>query len=534
MKIMIADDEENIRMGIAEGFDWQELGLEVAALASDGKEALELAFIHHPRIILLDINMPRMSGLEFMKLSKDRLPGTVFIILSGYDEFEYAQEAIQLGVSEYLLKPISPRELSEALEKAIERVREYDAQADFIQGLENNIKEFMPLMREKLVSDLLHQRYSPTDIDQRMAYTGIRFPSSKFAVFIIELEQFLSPSGSEEANRQLSLFAVRNVCDEVLNRNHWGLSVIALDSTLEVLVSFDPASLSDLKEAHLRLASDVKNSIKRYLNLSVSIGIGNVYSGVHQIHYSCKEALSAVQLSAVLGKEKLVDAASMDRSLPENAIGYSYEKELQWGQYLRNGDERVFEVLDDLFASFESDSSDRTYGLMKITTRQLLLSASKIFSALHLTLDGTGYDDLYDKLHSFQDSGRLRQQFRIFVELCLDRINRSKSTSYRKEIEQVQRYIEERFGQDISLQDLSAEVYMNTNYLCTLFKSEVGETIHQYIIRIRMEKAKELLQQSDLKIFEISEKVGYNNTSHFSQAFKKYTGISPVDFKAER
>ncbi|RKP51356.1 response regulator [Cohnella endophytica] len=536
MKIMIVDDEENIRLGIAEGFDWDELGLEVAALAEDGKEALELALLHRPDIILLDINMPRMSGLEFMKASKENLPDAVFIILSGYDEFQYAQEAIQLGVNEYLLKPISPRELSEAVQKAVLRVREQTDQTNFIQKLEKNIEEAMPLLREKLVSDLLHQRYSPSDVDRRMEYTGIRFPSSKFAVLHIGLEQFLTRPGTEEANRQLSLFAVRNVCDEVLNREHWGVSVVALENTLEVLVSLnegDPEP-ADLKKVCLELAADIKDNIKRYLNLSVSIGIGNVYSGIEQIHYSCKEAHAAIRLSAVLGKSKLIDASSLE--LPpssDQAVGYAYEKELLWGQYLRNGDERALDVLDEWFDASGESGSDQAYAMMKSTVQQLLLTASKIFSALNLSLLDTGYDELYDKLHTYSDSIRLRDALRSFAEISLERINRSKSTSYRKEIEQVRSYIDERFGEEISLQRLSTEVYMNTNYLCTLFKSEVGETIHQYITRVRMDKAKQLLQQTDLKIFEVSEIVGFSNTSHFSQAFKKYTGYSPVDYKSE-
>jgi len=534
MKIMIVDDEEHIRLGIAESFDWASLGLEVAALAADGKEALELALLQRPDIILLDINMPRMSGLEFMKAARESLPDTVFIILSGYDEFEYAQEAIQLGISEYLLKPISPGELSEALGKAVNRIREQTAQASFVQELEKNIEEAMPLLREKLLSDLLHQRYSPSDIDQRIAYTGIRFPSAKFIVFTIELEQFLTYSGTREANRQLSLFAVRNVCDEWLNREHWAISTVAMDSTLEVLVSLNGGAALNLKETALKLAAEVQKNIQLYLNLSVFIGVGNVYSGMEQIHFSCKESQMAVQLAAVIGQRKLMDAADINGLEAEPSAGYDYEKELQWGQYLRNGDERALEVLDELFTSFEASVTEQTYSMIRLTVQQLLLSASKIFSALQLSLLDTGYDALYGMLHSFQDFKRLQRELRAFAEAALDRINRSKSKGYRKEIEQVKRYIDEQYGQEISLQQLSAEVYMNTNYLCTLFKSEVGETIHQYMTRVRMEKAIALLQQSDLKIFEISEKVGYNNTSHFSQAFKKYTGHSPNDLKTER
>jgi two-component system response regulator YesN len=532
MKIMIADDEEHIRLGIAEGFDWKALGLEVAALAADGKEALALALHHQPDIILLDINMPHMNGLEFMKLAKNQLPRTVFIILSGYDEFEYAQEAIALGVSEYLLKPISPRELSESLEKAMERVRQQAEQAGFVQDLENSIQEFMPLLREKCIEDILHQRYSPTDIEQRMVYTGIEFPSDKFVVFLIELEELLTYSGNDVANRQLTLFAVRNICDEVLNQQHWGMSIVALESTLVVLLSFELEKVLDLKELRLQLATAVKENIKRYLNLSVSIGVGNVYSGLQQIHYSYKEALNAIQMKALLGNGKLIDASSMDWSSSTPA-SYSYEKELLWAQYLRNGDERVLEVWEAIYHSFETSGSDQSHQVMILTIQQLFLSVSKIFAALDLNLHETEYDSLYNKLHSYTDIPLLKLELDSFMQACLDIINRAKSSSYRKEIEQVKRYIQNHFNQDISLQILSADVYMNTNYLCTLFKSEVGETIHQYITRTRMEKAKELLQQTDLRIFEISEQVGFNHTSHFSHAFKKYTGITPIEFKTD-
>jgi two-component system, response regulator YesN len=536
LKVMVVDDEENIRLGIVEGIDWESYGLEVVCQAENGREALVLAEQHRPDIILLDINMPFVNGLEFAKQARQFLPDCFIIILSGYSDFEYAQESIKYGVSEYLLKPISPGELMDAIVKARDMMTESIRKEKYLNGLKQQFLQSIPALREKWVYDLLHASYLDNEsaMNDKLGWLGIDFPSDKFAACVIRIEDLAERSSGREEDKHLFLYGVKNISDEILSRNAWGLSVVTNEGLLEALVSLDGGDWSSFQRELQLKAERMEKSIEEFLGLTVTVRFGSVYSGYSQIAYSYREAYCAVQ-SKRPGKEEGENARGGGKTASVLALVFPYDKEQDIVRHLKAMNEKAVNVAADLLDELEANE------LIGGDPDYLAAAASQIVRTVRKLMADSGIpweeeDRLVGAVSDTggfkpEDPSELRAELLSYVSAALQRIIKTKGKPYRTEIEQVKSFIEENYDKDISLKDISSSIFMNLNYLCTLFKNEVGETINNYMTRVRMEKAMKLLRETDLKVFEIAERVGYSNTNYFSYTFKKYTGKAPVEFR---
>lgn len=535
LKVMVVDDEENIRLGIVEGIDWESYGLEVACQAANGREALIEAQRHRPDIILLDINMPFVNGLEFTKQARQFLPDSFIIILSGYSDFEYAKESIKYGVSEYLLKPISPVELMEAIVKARDKLTENHRKEQYLNSLKQQFRESLPALREKWVYDLLHSSYleSETGMKDKLGWLGIDFPSDKFAACVIRIEDLAERSSGNEEGKHLFLYAVKNICDEILSRNAWGLSVVTNEGLLEALISLDGREGGLFQEDLDRKAESMEKSIAEFLGLTVTVRFGSVYSGYGQIAYSYREAYGSIQMKKSGKKDANIGMDGETASVL--ALVFPFDKEQEMVRYLKAMNEKAVSVAADLLDELEAND------LVAGETGYLAEAANQVAGTVHKLLADNGIhaeeaERLYELVCAAgvltpADPSEIRANLLQYVTAGLKEIIETKGKPYRVEIEQVKKYIEDHYNQDISLKDISSSIFMNLNYLCTLFKNEVGETINNYMTRVRMEKAMELLRTTDLKIFEIAERVGYSNTNYFSYAFKKYMGAAPNEYR---
>jgi two-component system response regulator YesN len=536
LKVMVVDDEENIRLGIVEGIDWGSYGLEVVCQAENGREALELSQRHRPDIILLDINMPFVNGVEFSKQARKFLPHSRIIILSGYSDFEYAKESIKYGVSEYLLKPVSPGELMEAIVKARDMLTESIRKEQYLSGLKQRFLESIPALREKWVYDLLHATYldhSEKAIKKKLEWLGIDFPSDKFAACVIRIEDLAERSSGKEEDKHLFLYAVKNICDEILSRNAFGLSVVTNEGLLEALISLESGdTCSYLGELDLK-SETIEKSIEEFLGLTVTVRFGSVYSGYSQIAYSYKEAYCSVQLQRPDREEG--ESVARDKTASVLALVFPYDKEQELVRHLKAMNDKALKVAADLLDEIEAND------LIAGDPDYLAAAASQIMRTVRrLLADSEIPEDNEERLNEsagpagsfkIEDPSEIKATLIRYVAGALQRIIKTKGKPFRIEIEQVKSFIEENYDKDISLKDISSRIFMNPNYLCTLFKNEVGETINNYMTRVRMEQAMKLLRETDLKVFEIAERVGYSNTNYFSYTFKKYTGQAPVEYR---
>jgi len=289
-KVLIADDEVIIREGIRDSVDWESLGMEICAEAEDGEEALELAERHRADVMLVDLNMPIMHGLELIRRIRERLPSCLVVIITGHDEFEYAREAIRLGVQEYVLKPTNPGELTRIMTRVRDRLEREARLNAYMEAAAAQIRKNLPLLRERFCLEWMEGALGRDEIAEQLRFLELpeRPPEWVMAIRWPELDTGQSPRN--EFERQLMLFAIENVTSELLGAAE---HLIFRDATgLILLVIWD-----DVPPA---LASGIERAVQQYLKLNVQVRLEPAGQDPAEVGAALRRVRSAVSREARL------------------------------------------------------------------------------------------------------------------------------------------------------------------------------------------------------------------------------------------
>jgi two-component system response regulator YesN len=283
-KVLIADDEVIIREGIRDAVKWDALDMEICAEAEDGEEALELAERHGVDVMLVDLNMPIMHGLELIRLIRERLPSCLVVIITGHDEFEYARQAIRLGVQEYVLKPTNPGELTQIMSRVRERLEREEKLNAYMEAAAAQIRKNLPLLRERFCMEWMEGALGRDEIAEQLRFLDLpdRLPESVMAIRWPELDMSQSPRN--ESERQLMLYAIENVTSELLGEAE---HLIFRDSTgLILMIVWD-----DVPPA---LASGIEQAVQQYLKLTVQVRLEPAGQDLAEVGAALRRARIAV------------------------------------------------------------------------------------------------------------------------------------------------------------------------------------------------------------------------------------------------
>ena len=283
-KVLIADDEAIIREGIRDAVDWEALGMEVCAEAEDGEEALVLAEQYGADVMLVDLNMPIIHGLELIRLIRERLPSCLVVIITGHDEFEYAREAIRLGVQEYVLKPTNPVELTQIMTRVRDRLEEEAKLAAYLDAAAAQIRKNLPLLRERFCLEWMEGSLGREEIAEQLRFLQLPVRPPEFVMAIRWPELDMSQSPRNESERQLMLYAIENVTSELLDAADY---LVFRDSTgLILLVIWD-----DVPQA---LASGIEQAVQQCLKLAVQVHLEPAGQDLAEVGAALRRARSAV------------------------------------------------------------------------------------------------------------------------------------------------------------------------------------------------------------------------------------------------
>lgn len=289
-KVIIADDEPIIREGLREAVDWTALGMEVVAEAEDGEEALELALKHEPHIMLVDLNMPIMNGIALIQEMKQRQPACRIVIITGHDEFNYAQKAVRLGVDEYILKPANPSELTEVMRRIKSQLERAKAQAKHIQLASNQIRKNIPLLRERFCNEWIEAAVSRQEVLEQLRFLELPDKAPSLIGIIRWPEVDLGQSVRSERERQLMLFAIENIAEEFLSPNP--LVVFRDPLGFICLIVWDTSDLA--------LFSSIEKAVNHYLKLQVIVHAEPVDNGLDGVAPAFRKARGGVYKEAAI------------------------------------------------------------------------------------------------------------------------------------------------------------------------------------------------------------------------------------------
>ncbi|NEW09472.1 response regulator [Paenibacillus sp. SYP-B3998] len=543
-KLILVDDEEDVREGVVREVDWDAIDFEVIEKAENGREALEMVERLQPDVVVTDIQMPFMNGLQFAELVRERFPTIKIIILTGHDEFEYAQKAVKLHIDEYVLKPFSAQELINALLKVKEQIQEEVAHRDNVQLLKEHYRKSMPVLKENFLAALMNRKLPREEVIEKAANYGIQLEGSSFVVAVIsidgvllhednldnrtELAQSVSLKYSED--QALKYFALLNITEEIADKRGLGLVFMHNDQVV-VLAARESSDREAALQETMKVLEEVRQNVEKYLKLSVTVGIGTAMKDVTKVSYSYEDAVLALDYRLILGNNRMICIDDVEKRNVEK-IRFDDVKEHELTRCIKVGtNQEIKETIDELFQGVEGGVSVKDYQIYLLEILTCILKAAK---DSNLNIDEVFGENFipFTEINKFTS---LEEAKHWLVELCasmMHHIATDRQYAYKNLVDMAKEYTKSHFHEgDISINKVCGHLHISAGYFSSIFKKEAKITFVNYLNHIRMEAAKEMLRTTDMKALEIAEKVGYSDANYFSFSFRKNVGVSPKEYR---
>ncbi len=525
IKVVIADDEKRFRLYMEKVLDWEALGFTICGIASNGEQVLKIVLETKPDIALLDINMPKMDGLVLTEKLKTISPDTYVVFITGYSEFEYARKALKLGVCEYLLKPFSKEELGKVMMKLKETIlkkKEEEKQNLYHRKvtLEEMLNKTMQLEAEDR-EELLEYR-------ERLMQLGISLDAPYYEVSITELEK-LGEKEIPKEDRRLWLFGIRNILEELGERE--GKDQILFQNYEGHLVSlWKLKSREELKELP-DLLKKFCSLTESLLGISVTVGVGSPAAEFYAIPSSYNKAMLALQNKFVFGTSRVISYEEAENR-NQKADFYRLELNERLLGYLRKNDR---EKVEDTLALVKQEMVEQQYSADYANAA--IMGILSVCLSYIVEMKGDIGEILGEHFSPYQSLGNMHSLEESFQ--WLSKIFRTTTDYFRKPhskraeqiIEDVEGYIREHYSDfELTAGSVSEAVFLDISYIRKIFAKYRGCTIQDYIITVRMQAAKEKMEQQKYSVSEIAEACGYLDAGYFSKCFKKYYQVSPRQY----
>ncbi|MFC5402198.1 response regulator [Cohnella soli] len=530
-KVIIVDDEAVVRLGLKNTIDWREHGFELIGDYANGREAWEAIELQKPELVISDISMPFMDGLELAGLIAAQYPYIKMIILTGFDEFEYAQQAIRLKVSDFILKPITAKEMRTLLDRVKAEMDEETERREDLGRLKKQLNQSLPLLRERFLERLVAVGFGKSEITDRFSAFSIPVPVPLQLVMVADIDDFGDRELlSYEHDVEFLRFAAFDIFKETLERDNV-LIFRTREERMVAIVSGEPNE-SLLYERVFSMAEEVRHHIEKYLKFTVTIGIGRSCASPEKLPDAYKSALSVLDYRFLLGKNRVLSILDFEDK-PSTSIAAPMDWDRKLASAVKTGSlQEAYRLIEDGVAEMKASLASLEPCLVEV--QKVALTLMNTIQELTADYKQSPIDwqmklmDVYRFKTLDEVEAWLKEAVRSVVAAISDSRNHLTISQIRKAVE----YIETNYMNDkMSLQDLCRHVLMSTSYFSLVFKQHTGETFIEYLTSVRVGKAKELLCGTSLKFYEIAEKVGYKDPNYFSILFKKNTGMTPKEYR---
>lgn len=538
IRVLLADDDYIVKDILWGMIPWKELNMEVIDFVENGQQALDLCLLHKPELLITDIRMPLLNGLEVALYLREYGLKTKVILISGIQDFDYARTALDVQASGYLLKPIRMKEVIATIKKVSETIELETNRAAFLDKIQTRLNDNLPLARATFLCNLLHGTFdSGNKLAEKLEYFLLPFRPDETVVAaagIIDNYGAIAANHSEGELQMLN-FAVRDIIEQSINNYQAGVSVSTQDNEFVLIFHKEYCNIDKITE----LLEGVFVLAKELDNLSLSFGIGLPVDGIHTVSSSYYGALKALDYKFYVGSQSIIQidditANSNFRSMLNEDSSLrlkTLQKELL--RRIKLGDTNGVESLMEEYYHILTQPEAFTKEYIRGQFFELIIRAYRESCEAESELPELSSN--YNIATRTILNAETVSDIRIHTQKMLLSIVRYFSNKYTNRhlmlTEQIKSYIEQHRSENITLNDIAQAVYMSTNYICAVFKKECGQTIHDYMLEVKMLEAKKMLEDTKLKVFEISEYLGYETPHYFSYSFKRYTGKTPYQFR---
>ena len=525
-RILIVDDDATLRIGLKTIMDWPQYGYELVGEAKDGAQGLEQYLALHPDIVITDMKMPNMDGVALIRALRKQPHPPVMIALSGYDEYALVREAMKYGAADYLLKlDLSPKLLLKTLSDALPQLK-----SDELRPAADR-----DLQRTRALHDLVAHFYlNEEDMSRRLLDAGIRLDIPQKACLLIKIGDIFRFEETTEEEYHTLKFSVINIAEEIANECLQAYCIENKTGEFYLLGCVREQLLGeDMDELLIGTGERIHDMLLAYLGIGCTVGIGRANGGLGALQDARLQAAEAVQYrfyaenSDVLLRSACPIAESREVQTPGRL--FELRQQLLKGLSALDGD-AVREVIEELTAWGKRLSGrnemltialDLSGALREFCDRCGLAEEKLLGGSLYRTVDVLAFSTL----HEFLDwlSG-LEQELLRYLE-------RESKKGYQGTIRHAQELIASRYCEELSLQQVADELHLTPGYLSTLMKKYTGMTFVEYVTHVRIQVAKEQLETTDRKVYEIADALGYQDQFYFSRLFKRATGLSPAEYR---
>lgn len=529
-KVFLVDDEIIVRQGIRNCIIWEKTDFVLSGEAPDGEFALPLIQEIKPDILVTDIKMPFMDGLQLSQIIRKNMPWVKIIILSGHDEFSFAREAIRIGVTEYLLKPATSEDLFESLKKVALQIENEKREREDAEKIKKQLAQNTPLFRDKFLNELLLGMISPVEVIDNCASLDISIISKFYIVEIIKLEVTRKDFTEVEYSEILKAEAL---IDNVVTENDEVIKFRRILGEIVLIIKGDNAG--DIEETAYGLAQSIKYEVERKTSCTLGVSIGSVRERIQGISQSYKEADEIRNYRYIYGRSKILGINDIKSNIGGKKEFIKINKNDVY-DFLKCGLKSDIRGFVDRYLHNLNGVEMKSLIFIYYVFLDMVLNASRFISELGGEIEQiipwtVSLEEFVMKMDSLDKFGQI-------TEDTLNKVFEFRDTrvdkKYDSTINKAKEYIHNNFcSPGISLNSVASFVNVSPSHFSTVFSQETGENFIEYLTKVRVKKAMELLKTTSLKSAEIAYNVGYNDPHYFCYIFKKALGITPKEYRNE-
>ncbi len=515
-QVLLVDDERHARGGLRDFVPWGQLGLNICAEADDGDTALPLVKELRPDILITDVKMRRMDGIELSERAKALLPGLKIVFVSGYNDTEYLRKALRMEAVDYMYKPATPQEVAEVMGRIVKQLDEQRSESEKHQKLQQVLKESIPMLREQFLHEWLDGLWDDMKrIRRQVEFLHLELPANKAIMPVL-----FSPEGGDggEAAAGYLTASLRNYIQSRMP----GAAVCAQSQTVVALAAYE--QYPD-RQAFIQTLEDVCAYIHELHGVHLAVCVGNPVDDWAEVPASLQQAYDVLENRLFSNEDRILYC---DATLEDSPVPGAKLKTALLAEAIHAGNEAlVGGMLEDI-------RQEVLRGRMTLAQARIHMMSVALITEMELSAMGAQPADapafVKEALGMLTYEG-IHRGIMALMKTAFENIEALRTAQYDRTVSMICDLIRKRYSERLTIEILAQEAHYSPAYLSELFRQETGQTIGNFMLQVRMERAMERLRTTRDSIFQIAEDVGYAEQTHFTRLFKRYTGMTPLEYR---
>ena len=525
--VLLVDDEEEVIRVIMKKINWEGLGFSVIGYANNGVKALEMVEEFQPDVVMTDIKMPYMDGLELANRIKEGFPATKILLFTGFDEFEYAKEAVHLEVEEYILKPVNSVELTNVFTQLKIKLDQEISEKRSVEVLQQYYMDSLPLLQANFYSTLIEGRIREEELEKYLTDYQITFTGPYYCCLVIHTSATQVP---KDMNPLLLATSVQKQAEERLQEKWRAKSFIYLGNAVmlaQLKGENEVPELTDECDRFCRYA-------RRIIGAVVTVGIGQVCDNILELAQSYSSAREAVSYRGIYGASRAINIKEIaPREMGETGFVNDGDMSELFKKIRMGSRKEIVEAVSEYMERMALSAKtlpQHHIAVMELISALYRFTVNNDISAEEFAGD---MQDLYSSLPNM-DPDTLKKWLTDLSLSFHDKLTSARSRSTKSFVLRAEEYVRSNYAdEELSLDDICETLGVSNSYFSTIFKRETGKSFIGYLTDYRMDCASRLLLETNEKSYIIAKKVGYTDPNYFSYVFKRRFGVSPSKYRAE-